>query len=455
MVSVMRVDVAPRKHLIVLGVISALILIVAIIVGATAPDEFSSVTYYAYGCPGNSHDWNNNNCTGVQLSNNQSSWSAYVPAVTALNRFWSLEFMAYTLQSGQVNRDLQMQIEIFGKDDPSEGVVPSLLYFRNATETADCNDGECEALILISEQNLQYTYYFVKLRVLNGGQLSGDTAPFLGDVKLTLWQGSAGYSSLELALRIIYLFGASTILIAFLWTLRRVPMDEWAWEQRALVILLLSLLALNNPFFGLQYVARGWFFHFLDAFLAILYLSTFLLFGLLIVDKIRLEEVRMELGKQHIPKFIAVGIFAVLGIIMFSWVDIRDDSDPILAHRNILSSIEVLFYIDATIFAGVLCWLAILVIMTIPVATAKPYLMTRFLFASIPTSFCVISILIGIFNGTFGPLNDSTLSMVFFLTLYNEYIWILTYGFWPVHERFGARNPSEADSIIRFEDNNF
>jgi len=132
-------------------------------------------------------------------------------------------------------------------------------------------------------------------------------------------------------------------------------------------------------------------------------------------------------------------------------VDIRDSFDPILGHPNILSDIEVLFYIEATVYAGILIWLAVLVVMTIPVATAKPYLMTRFLFASIPTSFCIISILIGIFNGTFGPLNESTLSMVFFLTLYNEYVWLLTYGFWPIHERFGVKNPSEADSIIRFD----
>jgi len=453
----MRVDVAPLKHFIIVGSIAGLVLIIAIIVGATGPKEFDSYTYYAYKCPNSNHTWDPSVCDGVQLSDNQSYWQQYVPAVTALNRFWSLQFMPFTDQLGQISRDLQVEVEIYGKDDPSQGVLPSLLYYRNVTENVECDNDDgsgCQSIVIIDEQELTYSYYLIKLRFLNGGELPGDEAPFLGDVKFVIWMGHGGFSSLELALRIVFLFVASVILIAFLWALRKVPMEEWAWEQRALVVMLLGLLALNNPFFGLQYVAKGWFFHFFDAVLNISFLCIFLCFGLLVLDKIRLEEVRMEIGKQHIPKFVVVGIFAILGIILFSWVDIRDSFDPILGHPSVISDIEVLFYIEATVYAGILIWLAVLVVMTIPVATAKPYLMTRFLFASIPTSFCIISILIGIFNGTFGPLNESTLSMVFFVVLYNLYVWLLTYGFWPVHERFGGfRNPSEADSIIRFDNN--
>jgi len=345
---------------------------------------------------------------------------------------------------------------VFGKNDPSEGAEWIIVQERNASEAVVCengHDGECSTVGIIDDLDLDYTYYSVRLRFLNGGMFSDDTVPFLGDVRFTFWTGHSGYSTLELALRIVFLFVAAGILIVFLFALRKIAFAEWAWEQRALVLLLLALIGFNNPFFGLQYVARGWFFHFLDAFLNLTFLSLFLLFGLLVLDKIRLEDVRMELGKKDIPKFIVVGIFAVLGITLFSWVDIRDDLDPILEHPEVISGVEVLFYIEATIYAGILIWLAILVVMTFPVATAKPYLMTRFLFASIPTSLCIISILIGIFNGTFGPLNESTLSMVYFLTLFNEFVWVLTFGFWPVQEKFAVRNPSEADPIIQFDNN--
>jgi len=450
----MRVDVAPLRHFLIAAGVSVVVIVIAIIVGATGPKEFDSVTFYAYNCPDRSHEWSPS-CTGVQLANNESWWQGDIPPVTSLNRFWALQFTPYTPQKGHFERKLHAEVFLWGRDSPHAGVPWSLLYTRNTTEDVECEGSECSDVTLIYEPELRYPYYLVRLRFLDGGAgFPPDPAagPFLGDVQFTVWFGHTGYSSLELALRIVYLFTASVLLIAFLWHLRGVALEDWAWEQRALVLLLLGVLALNNPFFGLQYVAKGWFFHFLDAFLNIIFLSIFLVFGLLILDKIRLEEVRMPIGRQHIPKFVMVGIFAILGVVLFSWVDIKSDNDPIQGHPEAIDGIEVLFYIEATVYAGILIWLAVLVVMTIPIATTKPYLMTRFLFASIPTSFCIIAILIGIFNGTFGPLNESTLSMVFFLTLYNEYIWILTYGFWPVKERFLPRNPSEADSIIRFDD---
>ena len=57
-----------------------------------------------------------------------------------------------------------------------------------------------------------------------------------------------------------------------------------------------------DPFYGLQFAVHGWFFHFLNALLTMTYLSIFLLFGLLVLDKVRLEDVRMALGKKDIPK---------------------------------------------------------------------------------------------------------------------------------------------------------
>lgn len=72
-----------------------------------------------------------------------------------------------------------------------------------------------------------------------------------------------------------------------------------------------------------------------------------------------------------------------------------------------LLGIQVLFYCDATVFVGILIWLGVLIVLTIPVATNKPYLLTRFLFVSVPTGVVVLSILIGIFAGTFGSFNSN------------------------------------------------
>jgi len=122
-------------------------------------------------------------------------------------------------------------------------------------------------------------------------------------------------------------------------------------------------------------------------------------------------------------------------------VNIRDRVNPILGWSGDVTGIQVLFYIDATIFVAILIWLGVLIVLTIPVATNKPYLLTRFLFVSVPTGICVLSVLIGIFTGTFGSYNSNSLSTTYFLTMYNVYIWVLAYGYWPVEQRFSARNP--------------
>jgi hypothetical protein len=119
-----------------------------------------------------------------------------------------------------------------------------------------------------------------------------------------------------------------------------------------------------------------------------------------------------------------VGIFAVLGTILFAWVNIRDRMDPVIGRPDSVTAIEVLFYVEgmhmvcilfssshllfsATLFVGILVWMGVLLVMAIPVAASKPYLLTRFLFVCIPTAFSVLSILVGIFSGTFGPVNSS------------------------------------------------
>jgi len=172
------------------------------------------------------------------------------------------------------------------------------------------------------------------------------------------------------------------------------------------------------------------------------------MFSLLVIDKVRLEEMRPKLSLYHLPKLVMVTLFAVLGVTLFAWVNIRGRRDPVLGRPESVTGIVVLFYFEATTYIALLIWLGALIVMTIPVATSKPYLLTRFLFASIPTGVCVISVLVGIFAGSIGPLNANALSAAYFVTMYNLYIWILAYGYWPVDQRFTGRNPTEGDRLF-------
>jgi len=233
--------------------------------------------------------------------------------------------------------------------------------------------------------------------------------------------------------------------------MKKVPLYDWCWEQRAVAVLLGAVVLQANPFYGLEYAVKGWFFHFLEALFYVSFMTVFLLFALLSVDKLRNEEIRVEFKAYHIPKIVVCVIYAILGIILFAWVNILDRMDPVFGRPDSVSGVEVLFYIESTVFICILIWLAILIVMTIPVANSKPYIMTRFVYVGIPTTIATLSILIGIFSGTFGSLNVTSLSALYYLTLYHLYVWIMAYGYWPVQERYRAGNPREDDPIVKFD----
>jgi len=448
----MKVDITPTRHFIFVGVASVLILLVAIIIGATGPPVKDSTTYYAYGCPQNSHTWDPSVCRGAQLADDKQAWAHDVPTVTPLNRYWSLHFTPYTLQDTfvyPITRGLKIHVQIYGKNSPQLQVPYSLLSNETREEDITCKQGAqiCDEILLVFDEEPEFTYYYVLVRVLNGGRLDGDLEPFLGDVKMEFKRTHQGFSTLELSIRIVFTFISAGVIFAALWVLRDSPVSDWAWEQRGLALLLFGLLGLNNPLFGFQFVARTWFFHFLDALFYTVFLGDFMIFALLAIDKIRLNETDIQFNGKHAIKLVVVGIFGILGVTLFTWVNIADRLDPVLSNSGSITGIQALYYINSIIFVGVLVWLTVLSIMTIPVARNFPLWRIRFLFIAIPTSVVVLSITIGIFTGTFGSVRATSLSVTYYYTLYNLYVWVLTWGYWPVEQRFSVRNPTETDAL--------
>jgi len=163
------------------------------------------------------------------------------------------------------------------------------------------------------------------------------------------------------------------------------------------------------------------------------------------VDKLRKDELRVDFSWHHLPKLVIVCIFGILSLILFAWISIRDESDPVYSTN--ITGVQVLFYMVAVVWTAIMVWVVVLVAMTIPTVTRKTYLMTRFLFFAIPTGLCVISIMAGVFAGSFGPLRRNTLSFMYFLTLFNVYVFFLTWGYWPVQEGFKDTNPTEASRL--------
>jgi len=138
-------------------------------------------------------------------------------------------------------------------------------------------------------------------------------------------------------------------------------------------------------------------------------------------------------------------------VVLFSWVNIRDSEDP-LFHDSINTGI-VLFYLSTTSYTLLIVYLVAVCSLCIPIIENKIWLRVRYLFFVTPVVVIVLSMIVTIFTGTFGPFNRSSFTLVYFLTVYNIYMLVLVWGYSPSpHERFGASNPSESSRLI-FTDN--
>jgi len=211
------------------------------------------------------------------------------------------------------------------------------------------------------------------------------------------------------------------------------------------LLLLIGLLCGNNPFLLLAYATSGWFFDFLESLLQTIMFCVLSLFWLIMIDKLRKEETTVAFHWTHIPKLLIVTVYGILNLVLFAWVSIRDQSDPV--YGTSVTGIQVLFYFVAILWTGIILWVIILISITVPVVKRQPYLYTRFLFFAIPTGLVCISFLCSILAGTIGPLSQTTLSFMYFLSLSNVYVYFLVWAYWPARNPFVASNPTEGTPL--------
>jgi len=254
-----------------------------------------------------------------------------------------------------------------------------------------------------------------------------------------------------LGFRLSYLMVVLVLLIVFLWRLRKIAMHEWEFEQKSIVLLLLALILLDDPFYPLEFWTRGWFFEFIHSVFETLFTAFILLFWMFVVEKIRKGN-DMKFGLTHVPQFVCVAIFTCFSTALFTLIRVRAAEDPVYGeHADDLIAEIVLFYIVAISYAILLVWFMVETVITVSVVTRLHLPIKRLVYFGIPTLLCVLSIIIGMFTGTLGPFNRTSLGFVYFFAMYNVYVWVMVLGYWPA-EKLGYYDPS-AEEADRQPDN--
>ena len=152
-------------------------------------------------------------------------------------------------------------------------------------------------------------------------------------------------------------------------------------------------------------------------------------------------ELKLQVTAYDIPKLVLVSIFGVFNFVIFVWFRLFDQSDPIMGQVHHVSGLVALFFINIFIFAGIIIWAIILAVLTFTVVKKdRPEQLVRYSVILVPSAFVILSIVLGLFFGTFGPIQREAPGFIYFFTLYNLYVWILLIAYWPVTSSFTSSN---------------
>eukprot|EP01095_Lingulamoeba_sp_RSL-Kostka_P008948 TRINITY_DN3054_c0_g4_i1.p1 TRINITY_DN3054_c0_g4~~TRINITY_DN3054_c0_g4_i1.p1 ORF type:complete len:477 (+),score=119.67 TRINITY_DN3054_c0_g4_i1:50-1480(+) len=448
----MVVDVIRIRWFVMIAILSTFILLGALLLGFLGPATYDQKLKYAYNCENNSHIAP---CSplGVSLGNNGSLPYTYrLPELGTLNGFWSLTMFPYNkdYKDTGVIENLRINTTIRGSNknkDINEWHV--IVNHHISDEVLLCDEGTeaCWGFVLSYEDTIKYNYYQVEI------SLPDDNNPgkqYIGDVGFQYSWYSESYVEEELSIRVIFLLLTTVSIFIFWARMRTVELQDWFIEQKFLAVLLLTLVALNNPFYPFEFLVSGWFFPTLDCFLQVIHSSIHMLFWLFMFDHIRSGNDKIKFAKVDIVKPAVVGVYAIFTLIFFVWFKVSHEIDPLFGETQTVSGLVIMFFFCSILFGGILVWVLVLMMLAIPVVWQKKYLTARFSVLAIPTVVVLFSIVGGLFFGSFGPIRRTAPSFVYFFTLYNLYVLVLLFSYWPI-KRTGftdnLSNPTEFTPI--------
>ena len=439
---VFKIDsVSTRILYYVLG-ISVSFILVMLIIGLAGPSAHHRYSEYSFTCDGeHPYRYRNKTCDGHPMSEPGYVQHIYVPplgqdSLTKLNYQFSLTAWPYSNSFDEpghatVRDTINSRVSLLGTNtNPSNAEDGDWFYIsknRTAKQTLLCpkQRPDCYGFVMVLERRLEFKYYRVEVEFVDN--------TLVDNVRWVSTMETSGFNSIRLGFRITYLVISAALIGFWLYILSYQHHSHWTFEQQSVLILLIGLFSFNNPFFFLEFISESWVLIFMDNLFSITFTCVLLMYWFFTIDNFRL--LTRKLRWVGMIKYCLIIVFGVLALVFSSWMDIRFNVQPILGTDN-LGGIIALYYIDSCLLGAIIIWLIVLALLTLPTIYAKPYLEYRYMYLSVPACLICISLLIGIFAGSFGPYNRSTLSFLYFYALYNGYIYLLVFGFFPGEEWF-------------------
>jgi len=385
--------------------------ILCVIVGLFGPNVLSSLTP--------------DPATGLSQPGNV--WTATVNGLSKLNQQFLLicRIDNDENQLHGIDKEIDFNISMSGKVGLNTEWKRIVSAIHKHRVVCGQNYTSCNSVLLVHEPYIAYYGYQFNISIL-----SPDS--FIGNVTFTFSYMNDNFTLFELWFRFVFLIISFAIIVSFAIKLRGYAWRDWTLEQKWIAVLLFGLLAFNNPFFPIEILVDSWFPPFLDIIFTVTFILFILLFILVIIDGIKLEEREREFKKFYLPKLFILGLLWIAIVGVFSWQEYNELIDPTIA----IEQTTIIIGFEIVMLILVLCyffWLLYAIFRACGLDSKKAFLKRRlrfFLFFSI-----IVIIIIG-----FGILfevyqrPESAAEFLAFHSLCNLYIFVLAVVYLPSKE---------------------
>ena len=384
--------------------------------------------------------------------------------LSTLNRFWAVEIIPYNRNwrhsdhNSYIDVDVHMRANLTHRDHIDKGweALPELRRTQRVrcplATRSPSGQGACSSFSVVFERKIRHLYSALEVKF----DLSGAAGVALGDVGVQTVTGARAYAQFEISYTVLFTAASIAAVVIYIVAMAKSFKSGTAtFEQVFALVLGVGVVFYDNPFFSIEYICGSiTTFNIIDTLSKNAFISLVLAFWLLSAEKF--ASVKAETGAAkntflnfsdpaHVAKLALVAAYFVLAFITSAWTSVREKNDPV--HGSSISYPGVLtFYIlTVVVIVAVIAWTLFMAVQAIPYVTSSQMVFTRFLFYAIPSFVVAVSLFIGSISGSFGGITRSPMEIAFFTALYNTYVYILIYGYWPSGFSFGFKNAVNAN----------
>lgn len=422
--------------------------VLCIVIGATGPQVFDRREVSSYRCPPGVTVFDpQQGCEGVDLAQPGTHWTGEIQHLDKLNQELLL-FASLTNKDTDrigVEKEVTFHVQISGRDSV-ESEWESVLEGQLSQRKVVCKEGKqlCNNLTIAHEPFIRHSFYRFNVSIVESGD-------FLGDVFFTFFFVNHTYTLFELWFRFTFLILSFLVVIVYSHRLRNFTWSDWTLEQKWVAALLFALMAYNNPFYPLEILVNNWFPIFLNRFLYGTFLVVLFLFWLVMFDGIRKEANERTFLRFYLPKFIIVGLFWIISVVLFTWEELHILSDPTYSSPAQLPGYIVIELILLAIMVFYVFWVVVAVFRTCGDQKALPYLGLRLKFFGSFTLVVLLIVVGGIIFGAIGRTNNAA-EFLSFLALFNLYCFTLALVYLPARTTITASSRSDRIGMVRLEE---